>query len=240
VARIVLGVSGSIAAYKAADLCSHLVQAGHEVTAILTPAATRLVGPLTFATLTGRPAFSDMFDREEWARVEHIDLADRADLVLVAPATADLLGKAANGLADDMLTTLLLAAKGPVAAAPAMNPRMWAHPAVRANCERLRGFGWTFLGPDEGTVACGHVGTGRMAEPAALADAVEALLAAPAPPPAGAAGAAGAGEAATPTAAGDSIVYPGPVRRGGRGGRGAGDGGGRGSARDGGRGRRGS
>ncbi len=177
-ARIVLGVSGSIAAYKAADLASRLVKGGHEVTVVMTAAATRLVQPLTFATLTGRPVLSDMFDREQWARVEHIDLSDRAELVVLAPATADLMGRAAHGLADDMLTALLLAVDSPVLCVPAMNPRMWAHPLVQRNVATLRDLGWRFLEPDEGTVACGHVGRGRMQEPAAIHAEIDRLLAA--------------------------------------------------------------
>jgi phosphopantothenoylcysteine decarboxylase/phosphopantothenate--cysteine ligase len=176
-AELLLGVSGSIAAYKAADLCSRLVKAGHGVSVVMTDAATRLVAPLTFATLTARPVLSDQFDREQWARVEHIDLSDRAEVVVLAPATADLLGRAAHGLGSDMLTTLLLAWDGPVLVAPAMNPRMWANPLVQANVKRLREVGWRFLDPDEGTVACGHVGRGRMQEPEAIHAAVEALLA---------------------------------------------------------------
>jgi phosphopantothenoylcysteine synthetase/decarboxylase len=183
VARILLGVTGSIAAYKAADLCSRLVKAGHEVTAVMTRGATKLVGPLTFATLTARPVLTNLWDREEWARVEHIDLADRADLVVVAPATAHFLGKAAHGLGDDMLSTIVLAAASPVLACPAMNPRMWANPLVRENVERLRRAGWRFLEPGEGTVACGHTGQGRMREPAEIHAAVDGILGGGAAPP---------------------------------------------------------
>lgn len=176
-ARILLGVTGSIAAYKAADLCSRLCKAGHEVTVVMTQGATHLVGPLTFATLTGRPVLTNLWDREEWARVEHIDLTDRADLVVVAPATANLLGKAAHGIADDMLTTILLAAASPILCVPAMNPRMWAHPLVRENAARLRKAGWRFLDPAEGTVACGHTGQGRMREPEEIHAEIDRMLA---------------------------------------------------------------
>ena len=176
-AAILLGVTGSIAAYKAADLCSRLVKAGHEVTVVMTHGATQLVGPLTFATLTGRPVLTNVWDREEWARVEHIDLTDKADLVVVAPATANLLGKAAHGLGDDMLTTILLAAAAPVLCCPAMNPRMWANPIVRENVARLRKAGWRFLDPGEGPVACGHTGQGRMREPAEIHAEIDRLLA---------------------------------------------------------------
>ena len=177
-AEILLGVSGSIAAYKAADLCSRLVKAGHGVSVVMTAGAKELVGPLTFATLTARPVLSNMWDRDEWARVEHIDATDRADLVVIAPATANLLGKAAHGIADDMLLTILLAADSPILACPAMNPRMWANPLVRENVERLRAAGWRFLEPGEGTVACGHTGQGRMREPSEIHAEVDAILAA--------------------------------------------------------------
>ena len=176
-ASLLLGVSGSIAAYKAADLCSRLVKAGHEVTVVMTRGAAELVGPLTFATLTGRPVLTNMWDREEWARVEHIDVTDRADLVVVAPATANLLGKAAHGIADDMLTTVLLAAASPVLCCPAMNPRMWSNPLVGENVARLKKAGWRFLEPGEGTVACGHTGQGRMREPAEIHAAIDGILA---------------------------------------------------------------
>lgn len=175
-ARILLGISGSIAAYKAADLCSRLVKAGHEVTAVMTKGATELVSPLTFATLTARPVLSSVWEREDWARVEHIDATDRADLVVVAPATADLLGKAAHGIGDDMLTTVLLAVASPVLCCPAMNPRMWANALVQENVSRLRMVGWRFLEPGEGAVACGHTGQGRMREPAEIHAEVDRIL----------------------------------------------------------------
>ena len=174
--RILLGVTGSIAACKAADLCSRLVKAGHEVTVVMTRGATELVGPLTFATLTGRPVLTNLWEREEWARVEHIDLTDRADLLVVAPATANLLGKASHGIADDMLTTVLRAAAAPILCCPAMNPRMWANPLVRENVARLRKAGWAFLEPGKGTVACGHVGQGRMREPEEIHAEIDRML----------------------------------------------------------------
>jgi phosphopantothenoylcysteine decarboxylase / phosphopantothenate---cysteine ligase len=175
-ARLLLGVTASIAAYKAADLCSRLVKAGHEVTVVMTEGATKLVGPLTFATLTARPVLTDMWDREEWAKVEHIDLTDRADLIVVAPATADFLAKAAHGMGGDMLTTLLLAAASPILCCPAMNPRMWANPLVQQNVAKLKSIGWHLLEPGEGTVACGHTGQGRMREPAEIHEAIDGLF----------------------------------------------------------------
>ena len=163
--RVVLGVSGSIAAYKAADLCSKLVQRGDDVHVVMTQAATRLVGPLTFAALTGRPPALDPFRQEEGTYVEHIRLADAADLVVIAPATANVLGKAACGIADDLLTSTLLAVTCPVWFAPAMNVRMWNHAAVKRNVATCRELGYRFVEPGTGFQACRDVGTGRMAEP---------------------------------------------------------------------------
>ena len=174
--EIAVGVTGGIAAYKAAALVSRLVQAGAAVTVVMTEAATRFVGPLTFQTLTGRPAYTDLWSSPEGFRSDHVALADRAELVVVAPATADCLGKIAHGIADDMLSTFLLAIDVPLILAPAMNDRMWAHPAVRANVETLRGRGVRLVGPAEGRLACGTVGTGRMAEPDVILAAVLATL----------------------------------------------------------------
>jgi phosphopantothenoylcysteine decarboxylase / phosphopantothenate---cysteine ligase len=174
--EIVVGVSGGIAAYKTAALVSRLVQAGAGVTVVMTEHATRFVGPLTFQTLSGRPVHVDPLALPEDWRADHIALADRAELVVVAPATANVLGKLAGGIADDLLSTVLLAAPAPVLLAPAMNERMWAHPAVRANVETLRGRGVHFIGPDAGRLACGTTGPGRMAEPdAILAEIVRVL-----------------------------------------------------------------
>jgi phosphopantothenoylcysteine decarboxylase/phosphopantothenate--cysteine ligase len=161
--RILLGVGGSIAAYKAAELASRLTQAGAHVDAILTAAASRFVTPLTFQSLTGRPAPSDLWS--EAAHVLHVELADGADLLLVAPATADLLAKLAHGLADDLLTVTALAARCPLLIAPAMDAGMFEHPAVQANLTTLRMRGATVIGPAEGRMASGLMGRGRMLEP---------------------------------------------------------------------------
>lgn len=160
--EILIGVTGGIAAYKTASLVSRLVQSGASVTVVMTEAATHLVGPKTFEALTGRPVGVDM-----WSPTPHphIDLARRAELLCVAPATANFLAKAATGLADDLLTTCLLAFTGPVLVAPAMNSRMWAKPAVQRNLERLRDDGFVIIEPGEGHLSCGEVGAGRMAEP---------------------------------------------------------------------------
>jgi len=170
---VVLGVTGSIAAYKAADLTSRLVQAGITVEVIMTASAMRLVQPQTFLTLSQRPVTTDLWDLPDW-QPGHIALAERAALLVVAPATANILAKLAHGLADDALSTYALSHSGPVLVAPAMNPRMWAHPAVQANCRVLRKRGVRFAGPVRGRVACGEGGLGRMA---AVEDIVAAVLA---------------------------------------------------------------
>ncbi|NBV44458.1 MAG: phosphopantothenoylcysteine decarboxylase [Planctomycetia bacterium] len=164
--EIVLGVSAGIAAYKAAMLASQLVQAGAGVTAVLTARARRFVGAATFAALTGRPVASRSFDPGRFPLGPHIELGALADAVVVAPASADLLGKAAHGLADDLLTTLLLCAECPLILAPAMNAAMWAKPAVQRNVARLAEDGATIVPPGTGWLSCRQTGTGRMAEPA--------------------------------------------------------------------------
>jgi phosphopantothenoylcysteine decarboxylase / phosphopantothenate---cysteine ligase len=161
--RILLGVSGSIAACKAADLASRLTKAGARVDAILTAAASRFVTPLTFQSLTGRPAPADLWSEE--AHVLHVGLADGADLLVVAPATADILAKLAHGLADDLLTVTALAARCPLLVAPAMDAGMFEHPAVQANLATLRARGATVIGPADGRMASGLEGRGRMLEP---------------------------------------------------------------------------
>jgi phosphopantothenoylcysteine decarboxylase/phosphopantothenate--cysteine ligase len=163
--EILVGVTGGIAAYKTAALVSRLVQAGAGVSVVMTEAATRFVGPLTFQTLTGRPVCIDQFAAPEVYHTDHIALADRAEIVVVAPATANIIGKLAHGIADDLLSTLLLAVDVPVLMAPAMNVHMWNHPAVQANAAALRSRCVHFVGPEEGRLACGTSGKGRMAEP---------------------------------------------------------------------------
>lgn len=174
--RVLLGVCGSIAAYKGADLCSKLVQAGHDVTVILTRAATRLIGPLTFSALSGNDVALDWVDGQNDPNIEHIHLADAADLLLVAPATANFLAKAAHGLADDMLSSTLLAAQCPVLIAPAMNVNMWGHPAVRRNLELVKGLGYEVIEPGSGHLACGWEGVGRLPDPADILIAAERIL----------------------------------------------------------------
>jgi len=174
--EVLVGMTGGIAAYKTATLVSRLVEAGAGVSVVMTEHATRFVAPLTFQTLSGRPVGTDLYEPPEGFMPEHVALADLAEAAVVAPATANLLGKLAHGIADDLLTTVLLALDVPVVAAPAMNVRMWAHPAVQANVEVLRERGVHLVGPEEGRLACGVKGKGRMAEPEAiLAAIVEAL-----------------------------------------------------------------
>ncbi|GAB2702320.1 bifunctional phosphopantothenoylcysteine decarboxylase/phosphopantothenate--cysteine ligase CoaBC [Paenibacillus thermoaerophilus] len=175
--RILLGVTGGIAAYKAAALCSRLTQEGAEVRVILTEGAAKFITPLTFQTLTRHPVYTDTFDERDPGVVSHIDLADNADLVVVAPATANVIAKMAHGIADDMLTTTLLATTAPVLVCPAMNVHMYAHPAVQANMETLRRRGVYFIEPGVGQLACGYVGKGRLAEPEQIAEAVRSFWA---------------------------------------------------------------
>jgi phosphopantothenoylcysteine decarboxylase/phosphopantothenate--cysteine ligase len=173
--ELILGVTGSIAAYKAVYLLRELTRGGSRVTVCLTEHAREFVGPLTFRTLSGRPVLGNLFDPQSDDAVEHVALAERADAVVVAPATANLLGKAAAGLADDFLTTLLLAARCPVVMAPAMDGGMWHHPAVAANVATLRARGVTVIEPEAGALASGLSARGRLPEVDTI---VEALLAA--------------------------------------------------------------
>ncbi|OOE11987.1 bifunctional phosphopantothenoylcysteine decarboxylase/phosphopantothenate--cysteine ligase CoaBC [Fictibacillus arsenicus] len=170
--KILLAVSGGIAAYKAAPVASKLYQSGYDVKVILTESAQKFITPLTFQTLTRQAVYTDTFEEKEPAVVSHIDIADWADLVLIAPATANVIGKLANGIADDMLSTTLLATKADVLIAPAMNVNMFNHPAVKKNMQTLAGFGWRFIEPNEGLLACGWIGKGRLAEPEELINAV--------------------------------------------------------------------
>ncbi|NOU68298.1 bifunctional phosphopantothenoylcysteine decarboxylase/phosphopantothenate--cysteine ligase CoaBC [Paenibacillus sp. LMG 31461] len=170
---IVLGVCGGIAAYKAAALTSKLTQAGAVVRVIMTRSAVQFVAPLTFQTLSRHHVFVDTFDEKDPAVVSHINLADSADLVLIAPATANMIGKLALGLGDDMLSTTLLATMAPIWVAPAMNVHMYANPAVQTNMETLLRRGVRFIEPGEGQLACGYVGKGRLAEPEEIFAAVE-------------------------------------------------------------------
>ncbi|MDY0003907.1 MAG: bifunctional phosphopantothenoylcysteine decarboxylase/phosphopantothenate--cysteine ligase CoaBC [Polyangia bacterium] len=175
--RIILGVTGGIAAYKSAELCRRLVGAGAEVHCVMTEAATKLVGPITFEALSGNPVGLDAFASSEPGAIEHIRLASLGELVVVAPATASFMARYASGLAEDLLGALLLATKAPVLLAPGMNTNMWEHSATQANAALLRQRGARFVGPEEGDLACRTRGVGRMAEPDRILEAAEAALA---------------------------------------------------------------
>lgn len=175
--EILLGVTGGIAAYKSAQLCSSLVQAGAGVTVVMTRAARKFIGPTTFQALTGRPVYTDMFRPQEHFIGEHIGLSRRAELYVIAPASADALAKLAHGSADDLVSTLALSVTCPILAAPAMNNEMWAKSSVQRNVEQLREDGVTLIGPDEGWLSCQSVGPGRMSEPAAILEAIRAKFA---------------------------------------------------------------
>ncbi|HEY5411082.1 MAG TPA: bifunctional phosphopantothenoylcysteine decarboxylase/phosphopantothenate--cysteine ligase CoaBC [Caulobacteraceae bacterium] len=177
--RILLVVGAGVAAYKALELARLLAKAGARVSPVLTRAGEKFVTPLSLAALCGEAVHQDLFSLTEEAAMGHIELSRAADLVVVAPATADLIGKAASGLGDDLASTLLLATDKRVLMAPAMNVRMWLHPAVRANVAALEGRGVLFVGPDDGEMACGEYGPGRLAEPPQILEAIEQALDAP-------------------------------------------------------------
>ena len=174
--RILLIIGGGIAAFKALELIRRLRERGAEVTPVLTRAGEEFVTPLSVSALAGRKVFRDLFDLTDEAEMGHIELSRSADLILVAPATADLMAKMASGLANDLASTLLLATDTPVLIAPAMNVRMWQHPATQRNIARLRADGIGFVGPDNGDMACGEHGPGRMSEPLEIVAAVDRAL----------------------------------------------------------------
>ena len=174
--NIILGVTGSIAAYKAADLASQLVKRGHDVHVVMTREATEFITPLTLQVLSKNPVTVDLFDEKESWRPGHIAMADAADLLLVAPATAQLIAQFAHGLAPDALTAMYLATRAPVLIAPAMNGKMWQHAATQANTATLRTRGVHFIGPDEGMLACGYEGVGRLWPVDGILSAAEGLL----------------------------------------------------------------
>jgi phosphopantothenoylcysteine decarboxylase / phosphopantothenate---cysteine ligase len=185
--RILLIIGGGIAAYKSIELVRLLRKSGYVVRCVLTRAGEQFVTPLTLAALSENKVYTNLFDLKDEVEMGHIQLSREADLVVVAPATADLLAKMAAGIADDLATTLLLATDKPVLAAPAMNVRMWLHPATQRNVTTLRGDGVSVMTPDEGEMACGEFGPGRLPEPAAIKEAIDAALSSP-PPLAGGVG----------------------------------------------------
>ncbi|HHY36263.1 MAG TPA: bifunctional phosphopantothenoylcysteine decarboxylase/phosphopantothenate--cysteine ligase CoaBC [Firmicutes bacterium] len=166
--RVIVGITGGIAAYKAAEVVRGLCTRGIEVHVLMTEAATRFITPLTMQTLSGNPVVVDMFAEPRLWNVQHVAYARRADLVLVAPATASFIGRLAAGIADDMVCATILATKAPVVIAPAMNSQMYRHPAVQANLDRLRDMGYHLIAPEEGELACGERGEGRLAEVARI------------------------------------------------------------------------
>ncbi len=170
--RVVLGVCGSIAAYKAGDIIRRLQDAHCDVTVVMTKQAERFITPLTLATLSGRDVYADMFEGQAWS-MAHIELAKTAEVFLIAPATASMIGKLANGLADDLLTTLAVTTKAPLLIAPAMNDEMFANVFVQENCKKLRQHGVKFVEPVKGKLACGVTGMGHLAE---VEDIVKAVL----------------------------------------------------------------
>lgn len=175
--EILLGVSGGIAAYKAADLASKLVQAGAQVSVVLTHSAEKFIGRTTFEALTGRPVNQSLFQPHEHHLGEHIGLARRAELMVVAPATANYLAQVAHGHSGTLLTTLALTTTCPILLAPAMNTEMWSKPSVQRNLATLREDGFHFVEPGSGWLSCGQVGAGRMAEPPEIIERVAELLA---------------------------------------------------------------
>jgi phosphopantothenoylcysteine decarboxylase/phosphopantothenate--cysteine ligase len=177
--RVLLVVGGGIAAYKGLELARELIRRGIEVTPLLTKNGAEFITPLSLSALTGEKCYTDLFSLTDEVEMGHIELSRSADLVVVAPATANILAKAATGLADDLASTMLLATDKKVLFAPAMNVKMWEHPATQRNMERLKADGCSFVGPGEGAMACGEWGEGRLADPSEIADAAERMLPAP-------------------------------------------------------------
>lgn len=175
--NVLLGVTGGIAAYKACELASALVKQHADVNVIMTKNATEFVAPLTFDALTHNRTVTDTFDRMHSYEIEHISLAEKADVIVIAPASANVIAKLANGLADDMLTTTVLASRAVKLIAPAMNTNMYENPVMQHNLEVLKGYGWEIIGPDSGRLACGTTGRGKMVSPERLLDAVEHAIA---------------------------------------------------------------
>lgn len=175
--KLILGITGGIAAYKALELARLFIKNGAEVWPVMTKAAANFITPLSLQTIAKNPVSHDMFDLTSESRISHIDLAGKADLIVIAPATANIIGKIASGIADDLLTTVVMAAKAPVLFAPAMNSNMYENKIVQHNIERLKKVGYFFIGPEEGELACGYEGKGRLAPLEDIVDAAEECLA---------------------------------------------------------------
>ncbi len=174
--EVLVCVSGGIAAYKTCEVVSRLVQGGAGVTVAMTASAQRFVGEVTFEALSGRRVLTDLWTPRDDGDVQHISMTERASLILIAPATANIIGKIACGIADDVVTTLVISAASPVLIAPAMNPRMWENSAVQTNLATLKTRGFESVGPGEGWLACRSVGAGRMAEPTEIVETVASLI----------------------------------------------------------------
>lgn len=181
--ELIVGVCGGIAAYKACEVVSRLAQRGVGITVVMTENATKFVTPLTFEALSGRRVLTDPWRLQDTSDPQHIKLTERAHLMLVVPATANLIAKVATGLCDDLLSLMISASACPVAFAPAMNNRMWDHPVTRENVEKLQRIGYPFIGPNPGWLACRNVGMGRLSEPAEIIEGVAAMLSDPAKMP---------------------------------------------------------
>lgn len=174
--KIVLGVCGGIAAYKSCELVRLFKKAGHEVQVMMTESAQKFVTAMTFQTLSGKPVATDLFSLTEESEIGHIQLADAADAIVIAPATANVLARAAHGLAEDVVSTVLLATKAPVVFCPSMNVNMWNHPATQSNVKTLKERGYHFVDPESGDLACGWVGEGRLADSTAIFEFVNGVL----------------------------------------------------------------
>ncbi|MCL2377444.1 MAG: bifunctional phosphopantothenoylcysteine decarboxylase/phosphopantothenate--cysteine ligase CoaBC [Defluviitaleaceae bacterium] len=174
--NIVLGITGSIAAYKGAEIANLLKKDGNSVHVIMTAAATKFITPLTLQSLTKNKVYVDMFEEIAYEDVRHISLAQRADIFVIAPASANIIGKIANGIADDMLSTVVMATRAPVLICPAMNTAMYENPIVQGNMDKLAGLGYHFVQPRESLLACGDVGRGAMAEPGTIVQEINRLL----------------------------------------------------------------
>jgi phosphopantothenoylcysteine decarboxylase/phosphopantothenate--cysteine ligase len=175
--EVIVALCGGIAAYKVADVVSKLVQAGAGVSVVMTDSAQKFVTPLTFQALSGRPVRTSTWDLQDSSDPQHISLTEKADLLLVAPATADMLAKVAHGLCDDLVSVMISAAACPVVFAPAMNNRMWDNPIAQENVTKLKSHGYQFIGPEAGWLACRNVGAGRLTEPAEIVERISAMLA---------------------------------------------------------------
>ena len=196
--EIIVAVCGGIAAYKVADVVSKLVQHGAGVTVVMTNEATKFVTPLTFQALSGRPVRTDTFNLLDSSDPQHIGLTERADLMLVAPATTNVIAKVACGICDDLVSLMICAAACPVVFCPAMNNRMWEHLIAKENVAKLAGIGYTFIGPEDGWLACRNVGPGRLSEPASIIEQVSRMLTQPGAMPKAVGGDAGAVGAVEP------------------------------------------